>query len=76
MSAIDLQNLLTRRSNVCAELAAMGPTKAGGLPDVSGGGGVTVAHIAYRKSLTAELTELNKLITIAGGPWELETISY
>lgn len=64
-STLDL--LSQRKANILAELAAMGPTTAGGKPDSRDGG---VSHVAYRKSLYEELAELNKQIAVAEGPWE------
>lgn len=58
-------NLQTRRDNVAAELAAMAPTRAGGLPNV-GGEGVNTDHVGYRKSLWDELLSLRKLLSEAG----------
>jgi hypothetical protein len=65
----DLDNLLTRRSNVIAELAAMTSTANGGKPTYTIDG-QQVDHVAYRKSLYDELRELNHQITILQGPFE------
>ncbi len=65
----DLANLLTRRSNIIAELAAMTSTANGGKPSYSIDG-QQVDHVAYRKSLYDELRELNQQITILQGPFE------
>lgn len=54
-----LENLQARKLAVSAELAGMGPTKAGGLPDASKSG---VGHVAYRLSLLEELKQLNDMI--------------
>jgi len=67
----DLDNLLTRRSNVIAELAAITSTANGGKPSYTIDG-QTVDHVAYRKSLYDELTELNRQITILQGPFEVQ----
>jgi hypothetical protein len=65
----DLDNLLTRRSNIIAELAAMNPGASGGKPSYSIDG-QQVDHVAYRKSLYEELALLNQQITILQGPFE------
>jgi hypothetical protein len=65
----DLDNLLTRRSNIIAELAAMNPSASGGKPSYSIDG-QEVDHVAYRKSLYEELALLNQQITIIQGPFE------
>jgi len=65
----DLDNLLTRRSNVIAELAAMTSTASGGKPSYTIDG-QTVDHVAYRRSLYEELRELNRQIAILQGPFE------
>ncbi len=65
----DLDNLLTRRSNVIAELAAMTSTANGGKPSYTIDG-QQVDHVAYRKSLYDELRELNRQITVLQGPFE------
>lgn len=67
----DLQNLLARRSNVIAELAAMNSSSAGGKPSYSIDG-QAVDHVAYRKSLYDELRELNRQISILQGPFEVQ----
>jgi len=66
---MDLANLLTRRSNVIAELAAMTSTANGGKPSYSIDG-QQVDHVAYRKSLYEELALLNQQISILQGPFE------
>jgi hypothetical protein len=57
--ATDLENLKARYSAICAELAAMGQTKPGGLPNADATG---IDHVGYRKSLLDELRELRRLI--------------
>ena len=66
--ATDLENLLARKKAICAELAAMNSSKAGGLPDSAQGG---VRHLEYRMSLYRELTAINEGITAAEGPFEV-----
>jgi hypothetical protein len=65
----DLENLLTRRSNVIAELAAMNSAASGGKPSYSIDG-QEVDHVAYRKSLYEELAQLNQQIALLQGPCE------
>ncbi len=65
----DLDNLLTRRSNVIAELAAMNSSASGGKPSYTIDG-QEVDHVAYRKSLYEELALLNQQIAILQGPYE------
>ena len=69
MTMSDLEDLLTRRSNVIAELAAMTSTSSGGKPSYTIDG-QQVDHVAYRKSLYDELAELNRQITALQGPFE------
>lgn len=54
-----LQNLMTRKANIAAELAAMVSTSAGGKPDAGKSG---VGHVAYRMSLIEELKLINEAI--------------
>jgi hypothetical protein len=63
----DLENLLTRRSAILAELAA-GPSKPSYTID-----GQSVDWNGYRSSLLNELTMLNGQIAAAEGPWEIES---
>jgi hypothetical protein len=65
----DITNLLTRRSSVIAELAAMNSTASGGKPSYSIDG-QQVDHVAYRQSLYDELRELNAQISVLQGPFE------
>jgi len=67
----DLENLQTRKSAILAELAALSSSAAGGRPNINGGGMGVVDHTGYRLSLYKELEELNKMIDIASGPWEV-----
>jgi len=69
----DLENLLTRRSNVIAELAAMHSAASGGKPSYSIDG-QEVDHVAYRKSLYEELAQLNQQIAILQGPCEGQSL--
>lgn len=70
--ATDYQNLLTRRSAICAELAALTATAAGGKPNASGGSGA-VDHVGYKDGLYRELETINGLLASlesseGGGP--------
>jgi hypothetical protein len=65
----DLDNLLTRRTNVIAELAAMNSTASGGKPSYTIDG-QQVDHVAYRQSLYDELNALNRQIANLQGPFE------
>jgi hypothetical protein len=71
--ATDLENLTARRSAILAELAALGPTKAGGLPNSTTSG---IDHTGYKKSLYDELAQINELISQIGGAWEDVTEGY
>lgn len=72
--ATDAENLLTRRSAILAELAALDSTKAGGLPNTTGGGDkVSIDHVGYRKSLYEELAQINSMISAAEGSVISET---
>ena len=65
----DFDNLLTRRSNVIAEPAAMNSAASGGKPSYAIDG-QEVDHVAYRKSLYDELAQLNQQIALLQGPCE------
>ena len=67
--ATALQNLETRHKAVCAELAAMSATTAGGLPDA--GGPDQIAHVAYRMSLLDERKQLKEAIAEEQGAFEV-----
>jgi hypothetical protein len=71
--ATDIENLQTRRSAVCAELAALTTSSAGGKPNNPSG----VDHTGYKASLYAELEAIDKLIAaltaeeaVDDGPFE------
>jgi len=66
-----LENLETRRDAICAELAAMGPTAAGGKPNSSGAD--SIDHVGYKDGLYRELDEINKQIAAINSqePWEI-----
>lgn len=72
-----LANLETRRDAVATELAALGATKAGGLPDSDAS---SVKHEAYKAGLYKELEMLDKAIVAAqqgsDGPVEVITEAY
>ncbi|MBT7069660.1 MAG: hypothetical protein HN975_02065 [Anaerolineae bacterium] len=61
-NAAIITNLKTRRLAISVELAAMGITKAGGLPNRASEG-INVDHVGYRKSLWEEMMALDDLIT-------------
>ncbi len=72
--ATALENLQTRYSNICTELAALDSTKAGGKPDAPASG---VGHVSYKDGLYRELEFLTAKISDMGGdvpgntgPWE------
>lgn len=66
-----LENLIARRDAIGAELAAMGPTKAGGLPNTNGSN--STDEVGYKDGLYRELEELDKRIAAAQGPVEIES---
>jgi hypothetical protein len=63
----DLDNLLARRSNILAELAALDASK----PDYNKGN-QSVQWASMRKQLMDELASLNGMIAAFDGPWETE----
>lgn len=71
-----LDNLLARKTAIAAELAAIDSTKPGGRPNISGGGGGIVDHVAYKKGLYEELAMLDEQISIAQGPFEIQSRAY
>lgn len=66
----DVENLLTRRSNLLAELAALNAAASGGKPSYSLDG-QQVDHTAYRMSLYSELEAINRQISALEGPFEV-----
>lgn len=67
--------LIQRRDAICAELAALTSSAAGGKPNSSGGGDmVHVDHQGYKKSLYDELREINATLAAIEGPTISETI--
>lgn len=62
-----LDDLITRRDAIGAELAALDATKAGGLPNAPG----SVDEVGYKDGLYRELERLNDLIAKTGGPTEI-----
>jgi len=71
--ASDIDNLLTRRTNILAELAALNSTKPGGKPSYSTDG-QAVDHVKYKLSLYEELKSLNETIAAISGPFEIESV--
>ena len=71
--ASDLDNLLTRRTNILAELAALDSTKPGGKPSYSTDG-QAVDHVKYKMSLYEELKSINETIAAISGPFEVESV--
>jgi len=80
-----LDNLRTRRDQVCQRLADLDrDAAAGSKPNVKmADGGTTVDHVGFRKSLYEELEQLDKLIERAeqsgdgaGGIDGLEVVTY
>lgn len=67
-----LENLISRRNAIGAELAALSASTPGGLPNASGPG-ANVDHRGYKQSLYDELKEINQRIAAAEGPFEIET---
>jgi hypothetical protein len=79
-----IDNLITRRDNVAARLAALTEGSVGDKANTNGGAGSAVDHVGYRQSLLQELRELNELIKEAAeaaqavdvaqnGPWEIRS---
>lgn len=71
----DLTNLLTRRSNIIAELAAMSNPNtqtitAGGMPTYTKDG-QSFDHVGYKNSLYAELGQIQSLIQMIDGAFEV-----
>ena len=80
-----LDNLRTRRDQVCQRLADLDrDAAAGSKPNVKmADGGTTIDHVGFRKSLYEELDQLDKLIEKAeqsgdgaGGIDGLEVVTY
>lgn len=73
------ENLKARRTAICAELAALTATAAGGKPNATGGSGA-VDHVGYKDGLYRELKEINAALAQlededgGGGCYEIETI--
>lgn len=75
--ATALENLTTRRNAICAELAAMTSTAAGGKPNVIRDG-QSVDHVGYKDGLYRELREIERQITTlisqGDGPFIIESL--
>ena len=72
--ATSAELLIQRRDAICAELAALSSSTAGGKPNSSGGGDmVHVDHHGYKRSLYAELREINATLAAIEGPTISET---
>jgi hypothetical protein len=65
----DLENLLTRRTTILAELAALTPSASGGKPTYSLDG-QHVDHTRYRLSLYEELAAIDRQLVTLQGPFE------
>lgn len=70
--ATNLENLIARKADRIAELAAIDATKAGGKPNVRGDG-VGVDHDSYRQGIVDEIAKLNVLISQEDGAWEVRS---
>lgn len=68
--ATDIESLLSRKSDIYTELAALSSTKAGGNPNVSSGGS-DVDHVGYKNGLYKELKDINELIASAEDAFEI-----
>jgi hypothetical protein len=68
----DLENLLTRRSNILAELAALSSSASGGKPTYSLDG-QQVDHTQYRLSLYEELAAIDRQLVTLQPPFEERT---
>ncbi len=67
--ATDAENLRAAKSSLLAKIAAVSAS-----PKLSYSiDGQSVDHNAYRRSLLAEVGEIDKLIQAAQGPFELHT---
>lgn len=64
------ENIETRLDAIAAELAAMGPTAAGGLPNATGSP-VGIDHVGYRMSLINEQRELLAVLAQLTGAFEI-----
>lgn len=77
--ATAIENLLTRRDAIAAELAALGVTKAGGKPNVSADGQST-DHVGYKDGLYRELKSIEEAIQMIqsrdSGPFAVESYGY
>lgn len=77
--ATAIENLQARRDAICAELAGLNSSKAGGKPNLVVDG-QQVDHTGYKKSLYDELAMLDKQIKLMqaseDGPFIFETRGY
>lgn len=65
--AANLENLRTRETTICNELAALSSQASYSID------GQSVDHNAYRKSLIEELKLLRELLATYAGPFEVTT---
>ena len=68
--ASNSDNIRTRMAAITAELAAMNPNAAGGMPTYTKDG-QSFDHVGYRKSLLDELKMLQELLPMADGAFEV-----
>lgn len=80
MSAID--DLKARRNAICAELAGLSSSGAGGKPNVSVDGQMT-DHVGYKDGLYRELKSIQEMIAAinatsddGGGTFMVESLGY
>lgn len=60
-----IDSLITRRTAICTELAALTASAAGGKPNNGSEGGGT-DHVGYKDGLYRELAEINRQLATAG----------
>lgn len=66
------EKLYQRRDAVLEQLATLTAQSLGGLPNTSGTGD-HIDHVAYKKSLYEELSDIEKALEILEGPQESHT---
>lgn len=64
-----ITDLLTRRDAVLEQLAGLGSSSVGALPNTTGSGD-HVDHVGLRQSLYRELAEIDELLERIAGPQE------
>lgn len=76
MTPSEVTNAVNRRKAIWQELANLDSTKAGGLPNASGGAGGMADHVGYKDGLYRELEQIENRLFAAGYDAEGNRVGY